>query len=234
VIDAHDAKSSLWTRRARFYPDVGARRTLKRASGALRGRTIFCIEGIWRPHVSNRNTAKIENDRRTDIAKRRAPAQAGALGRPADVKPITSARRAKQRPLEDEIDLLGDPSELTRPPLHGKVHPPAEMNDATPTLDDEVRHYRHHPNDAGATEFGFDPEAADAAADLAGDLGSQFLEGATRGEDLSSRVLDDEDRADSELPFIIEDELALNDVEPEPSDEEMRLDEEGEEETERP
>jgi hypothetical protein len=80
-----------------------------------------------------------------------------------------------------------------------------EKNDATPTLDDEVRNYRHHPNEAGTTEFAFDPEAADAAADLAGELGSQFLEGATRGEDLSSRVLSEEDQEENELPFLIED-----------------------------
>lgn len=226
MIDAHDAKSSLWTRRGRFYRDVGAHRTLKRSSGALGARTVFCIEGAWRPHVSNRNTAKIENDRRADVTRRRAPAQAGALGRPAAVRPIAPARRAEQPLLENTTALFGDQEEFTCPPLHGKVHPPAEMGDATPTLDDEVRNYHHHPNDAGVTEFGFDPEAADAAADLAGDLGSQFLEGATRGEDLSSRVLDDEDRSESELPFLIDDELALNDVEPEPPDEEMQQDEE--------
>lgn len=101
------------------------------------------------------------------------------------------------------MPAMGDLDELSAPPLPGKQHPPEDMDEATPTLDDEARSYRHHPSDAGATEFGFDPEAADAAADLAGDLGSAFLEGATRGEDLSdvaaSRDLDEDD-----LPLVLD------------------------------
>jgi hypothetical protein len=103
------------------------------------------------------------------------------------------------------VDEQDEQEDVALPPLPAKTHPPAEMDDALPTLDDEVRRYHHHPNEAGTTEFEVDPEAADAAADLAGDFGSQFLEGATRGEDLSSRVFDEEDRRESEVPFLIED-----------------------------
>lgn len=92
------------------------------------------------------------------------------------------------------------------PPLRGKTHPPAEMGDAKPSLEDEVQVYHEHPNDHAATEFGVDPDAADAAADLAGDLGATFLMGATRGEDMSDVVMAMEDREENDLPFLIEEE----------------------------
>jgi hypothetical protein len=85
------------------------------------------------------------------------------------------------------------------------VHPRRELSDAVPTLDDEVRRYRHHPNDAGCIEFEVNPDAADAAADLASDLGSEFLEGATRGQDLSELVMSHEDN-EEDLPYLVEDE----------------------------
>ena len=103
--------------------------------------------------------------------------------------------------MDDEL------SESVSPPLPGKIHPPAEMGDVTPTVDDEVRNYHHHPSEAAATEFGFYPDAADAAADLAGDFGSQFLEGATRGENLRDRVANADDRSADEMAFLIEEEL---------------------------
>lgn len=108
-----------------------------------------------------------------------------------------------------------DPDDLSSPPLAGKSHPPDAMDDVTPTHDDEVRSYHHHPNDAGTTEFGFDPEAADAAADLAGELGSAFLEGATRGEDMSELSLMAGDREDEDLPMLLdEDEEPMSEDRP--------------------
>jgi hypothetical protein len=155
--------------------------------------------------VSNRNTAKIEKDKRAELAQRHDAGQAGALDRPAPSNHNhRTPPRDRPRPAL-EPDPRDEQDDSSRPPLPGKLHPPMEKNDATPTLDDEVRNYRHHPNEAGTTEFAFDPEAADAAADLAGELGSQFLEGATRGEDLSSRVPSEEDQEENELPFLIED-----------------------------
>ena len=67
------------------------------------------------------------------------------------------------------------------------------MDDATPSLDDEVSLY-HQPGDARTSGFGYYPDAADAAADLAGDLGATFLSGATRGEDESDIISSLEDR----------------------------------------
>jgi hypothetical protein len=108
---------------------------------------------------------------------------------------------------DDPLDILADaPEPGSAPPLRGKVHPPAEMDDATPSLDDEVTRF-HRPRDETATTFGFYPEAADAAADLAGDLGSTFLEGATRGEDMSELALSSEEReADPDLPLVIDED----------------------------
>lgn len=112
-------------------------------------------------------------------------------------------RRGRAAVRAEPSPLAGDVDELAAPPLPGKLHPPEDMDEATPTLDDETRHYRHHPSDAGTTEFGFDPDAADAAADLAGDLGSAFLEGATRGEDISDVAASRDIDAD-ELPLVLD------------------------------
>jgi hypothetical protein len=160
--------------------------------------------------VNNRNTARKMNPMAKETAKPHAGKQAKAHSRsfPSFPGPDPGAESLA----DDEIQQLEGLDEFTSPPLRGKTHPPAEMGDATPTLDDEVRSYHHHPNDAGVTEFGFDPEAADAAADLAGELGSQYLEGATRGEDLSDRVMREEDRSENEVPFLIEDELEPSDL----------------------
>jgi hypothetical protein len=125
-----------------------------------------------------------------------------------------TTRQERER-REEEPRFLDDPDDPFAPPLPGKAHPPDVMDDVTPTLDDEVRSYHHHPNDAGATEFGFDPEAADAAADLAGDLGSAFLEGATRGEDMGELSLGGEDREDADLPMLLdEDEEPMSEDRP--------------------
>lgn len=91
------------------------------------------------------------------------------------------------------------------PPLRGKVNPRSELSDVIPTLDDEVRSYHHHPNDAGSIEFEVNPDVADAAADLASDLGAEFLEGATMGQDLSEVMMSHEDE-DGDLPYLLEDE----------------------------
>jgi hypothetical protein len=80
------------------------------------------------------------------------------------------------------------------------------MDEATPSLDDEVTRF-HRPRDESSTMFGFYPEAADAAADLAGDLGSTFLEGATRGEDMSEVAMSNEDREiDNDLPLVLDED----------------------------
>lgn len=117
--------------------------------------------------------------------------------------PPPSGRRWK---IEPPLLRADDLDEDAAPPVPAKIHPRDEMDEATPALDDEIRRYHHHPNDAGTTEFGFDPDAADAAADLAGDLGSAFLEGATRGEDMSDLAAMLDDRPDDELPLLLDEE----------------------------
>lgn len=102
--------------------------------------------------------------------------------------------------------FLGDLDEAEAPPIRGKVHPSAELSDAIPTLDDEVRQFRHHPNESGSIEFEVDPYAGDAAADLASDLGSEFLEGATRGQDMSELLMSHDDEVSDES-FLYDDEL---------------------------
>jgi hypothetical protein len=113
---------------------------------------------------------------------------------------------------------LFDLDDLESPPLSSKVHPSAELSDAVPTLDDEVRDYHHHPNEPGSIEFDVNPYAGDAAADLAGDLGSEFLEGATRGQDISD-VLMSHDDAEGELPYLLDTESI---AEPDDDDEEEK------------
>jgi hypothetical protein len=98
----------------------------------------------------------------------------------------------------DELDLL------TSPPLPGKTHPRQAMADVVPTADDDVRMPHHHPSESTAVEFESDPEAADAAADLASELGTDFLEAATRGRDLSDVILEREQEGSSE--FIVSEE----------------------------
>lgn len=79
------------------------------------------------------------------------------------------------------------------------------MDEVVPTLDDSDRIFRHHPNDSVGERFSFDPESADAAADLAGELGSDFVEGATRGRDMSDVMLSEEEELSmSETPYLIE------------------------------
>jgi hypothetical protein len=184
--------------------------------------------------VSNRSTARKRSESPgapAPTAKRRASRRAHP--------PLPLPRPFEPGRAEPPIPILDDLDEYMAPPLHGKVHPPAEMGDAIPTLDDAVRAYHHHPNDAGATEFGFDPDAADAAADLAGDLGTTFLEGATSGDDMSDIAAMHDDRDDSDVPFLLEDEdeefaspgRAAEPASPEPTNEEA--DEEPEPETQR-
>lgn len=111
------------------------------------------------------------------------------------------------RPVEEfDVPRLDDLDELDLPPMHGKLYPPSEMDEATPTLDDSDRRYFHHPSDSGVTEFDNEPEAGDAARDLASELGREYLEGVTRVDDMSDIRYSDEEREESELPFVIEEE----------------------------
>jgi len=120
---------------------------------------------------------------------------------PALPRPFEPGRAEPPLPIADDFEAF------VVPPLRGKAHPPAEMDEATPTLDDEKRSYRHHPNDAGTTAFGFDPDAADAAADLAGELGATFLSGATYGEDMSDVTMTREEAQEaSDLRVVDEEE----------------------------
>jgi len=77
------------------------------------------------------------------------------------------------------------------------------MDDVVPTLDDSDRQFLHHPNEPISEGFSFDPESADAAADLAGELGADFVEGATRGRDMSDVMVSEENMND-ETPFVLE------------------------------
>lgn len=65
-------------------------------------------------------------------------------------------------------------------------------------------------------EFLAERGRADAAADLAGDLSAQFLEGATSGEDVSERAVADDEAEERALPgFQVEtlDSVPLSQVE---------------------
>jgi hypothetical protein len=112
-------------------------------------------------------------------------------------RPFEPGRAEPPLPTTDDLEPY------VAPPLRAKEHPPGAMDQATPSRDDEV-HLYHRPRDEGATAFAFDPDAADAAADLAGDLGATFLTGATRGEDVSEVVASAEEVPEDELPLVEE------------------------------
>ena len=147
--------------------------------------------------------------------------------RKVSTKATPSVERAEPAPLRDPSEELDEDAELDAdyrpdptirgdyfgPPLHGKTDPTEEMDDTKPTLDDEHRRYHHHPNESGTTEFAFDPVVGDAAADLAGDFGSQFLEGATRGEDLSERAFGLDDDTDAPLEMLLDEGSREEDLE---------------------
>lgn len=78
------------------------------------------------------------------------------------------------------------------------------MDEVVPTLDDSDRVFQHHPNESGSEGLTFDPDSADAAADLAGELGADFVEGATRGRDMSDVMFSEEEDALAETSFIVE------------------------------
>lgn len=138
---------------------------------------------------------------RASATRRREREDRSESGRPRD--PTQEAAWTGAGELDEPfIDML---DAAAAPPLRGKVNPRSEISDVIPTLDDEVRGYHHHPNDAGCTEFEVNPDAADAAADLASDLGAEFLEGATRGQDISDVVMSHDDD-DGDLPYLLEDE----------------------------
>ncbi|KYF52919.1 hypothetical protein BE08_20330 [Sorangium cellulosum] len=149
-------------------------------------------------------TQRREREDRSDPGRPRKQAEA----------PRTAADRFGTSELDEPFADMMDAA--AAPPLRGKVNPRSELSDVIPTLDDEVRGYHHHPNDAGSTEFEVNPDAADAAADLASELGAEFLEGATKGQDISDVAMSHDDD-DGDLPYLLEDE----DIESvEPDDEE--------------
>lgn len=79
------------------------------------------------------------------------------------------------------------------------------MDDVVPTLDDSDRYFFHHPNEPVGEGFSFDPESADAAADLAGELGADFVEGATNGRDMSDVMFSEEEQdMINETPFVVD------------------------------
>lgn len=124
--------------------------------------------------IDPKNTARklIQTPPSSEPAREGAPA--------ASPKPrARKDREARVLPLRSQptaLNLREDAYEA--PPLAGKLHPPADMEFVVPSSDDARRMNRRD-----YTEFDVDPVAADAAADLAGDLGVQFLEGALDGEE---------------------------------------------------
>jgi hypothetical protein len=186
-----------------LYREVGARRTLKRRGPPRRGRTNFCSDGARRFLVSHQHNVKTKERAPVKTAKPRPVAEPNTTNEPNEASELDAA-------LRPDPTMPGD---YEAPPLHGKTDPPAEMDEAYPTLDDERRGYHHHPNDTATTEFEYDPLVGDAAADLAGDFGSQFLEGATRGEDMSERIAGLDDDADGALDMLLdEDDLESEDA----------------------
>lgn len=100
-------------------------------------------------------------------------------------------------PQVDELD------ESIAPPIAAKDQPANVMDDVVPTLDDSDRTLYHHPNEPISEGLTSDPIAADAAADLAGELGADFIEGATGGRDRSDVILSEEGTEGIEEDMIV-------------------------------
>jgi hypothetical protein len=122
----------------------------------------------------------------------------------APLRAVRSEDQLNGRADEQKRPVLDDLEELAGPPLAGKEHPAHAMDDAILTLDDSDRVFRHHPNDSVGEGFSYDPDSADAAADFAGDLGAEFLAGASSGRDMSDLHMSDSDNDDNETPYLIE------------------------------
>lgn len=108
----------------------------------------------------------------------------------------------------DELD------ESIAPPIAAKDQPANVMDDVVPTLDDSDRTLHHHPNEPISEGFTSDPIAADAAADLAGELSADFIEGATGGRDRSDVILSEEGTEGIEEDMIVGEMGDENDGEP--------------------
>lgn len=108
---------------------------------------------------------------------------------PSEAAPAAGKERVLRRQMANnppqDVNYRSDRYES--PPLRGKSHPPADMGFVVPASDD-VRRVNHRD----FTEFEVDPVAADAAADLAGELGAQFLEAALEGEEASDLAAEHE------------------------------------------
>ncbi len=115
---------------------------------------------------------------------------------------MTRQKETFTRESPGPLGPLEDLDEDVAPPLPSKARPRREMARAIATLEDEARSHRHHPSDTAGVEVSIDPGAADAAADLAGDLGANWLEGATCGEDAADLRHDRDD--DAELPLVLD------------------------------
>lgn len=166
-----------------------------------------------------RTVSNPSNRRSPQTPPRPAPGPSRAPGAPPHDARARHRAAPPARSAPGDEPHLESLDELDAPPISGKVHPSADLSDVIPTLDDEVRDYHHHPNEPGAVGFDVSPYSADAAADMAGDLGSEFLEGATRGQDMSDLIMSRDD-AEGELPFVIDtvamDEPSDDDEEPLP------------------
>lgn len=134
---------------------------------------------------------------------RKNPQPASPNATPEHREPSTASTQRTAPPRYPSTEEL---EEFVSPPLHGKTHPAGDMGFVVPTSDDEVRHHPHHPNEPASLEFQVDPDVADAAADLAGDLGAQFLEGATYAEDMSERAIQDAEVNDHDVAYLLEEE----------------------------
>jgi hypothetical protein len=159
--------------------------------------------------VSNhRNKGAARAARSDEKAPDGKPAPESSVRRaPAPPRPIRRvATRPGDSPQEELTRLSTDADENESPPLHGKSNPKSDMGFVELSSDDDTRNLRHHPNDSGVVDFEVDPDRADAAADLAGDLGMTFLEAAVEGEETTEHVVGEPERASEQKSFLFDEE----------------------------
>jgi hypothetical protein len=140
------------------------------------------------------------SDEDNTVKRSRAAAQALAEMLPQSTPPTPVRAKVPNAPPPGSSPLVGS-DVLDVIGSHGV--PRRNMHDVIHTSDDEIVERPLGPLEAASVSFRPDPEAGDAGADLAEELGRSYLRSATTGEDISEIENADElDASEIGGPFL--------------------------------